>query len=221
MIFAALDAASNGHIVLGATEGDLYYDHDKAAKLTYGRKSELLYEYIDLLKERDRKGIIKLDMDFIGLGTATTMMLRDYFPKGTPTVKQKEKQEKKHSFELGSFAIEKPNFSGPSGSKSIEGGELKPIFSIIPKYPTKAGRDGINGWVELTFDINTDGSVGNVKVINTEPKRVFDREARKALKKWKFPKQQEVITNNKVKFPFDIDTHYSNSRKLPNLQINL
>lgn len=204
MIFSALDAATNGHLVLGENENDLYYDHDKAAKLTYGRKSELLYEYIDLLRERDRKGIIKLDMDYFGLGTATTMMLRDYFPKGIPTVKQKEKQEKKHSFELGNFAIDKPSFSGPFGSKSIEGGELKPIVRISPKHPSKARRDGVSGWVELSFDINTNGEVVNVAVIKSEPERVFDREAKKALKKWKYAPQQEVKTNNKVTIPFEL-----------------
>jgi protein TonB len=38
----------------------------------------------------------------------------------------------------------------------------------------------------LSFEINKIGGVENVQVINAEPKRVFDREARKALRKWKY-----------------------------------
>ncbi|URQ88120.1 energy transducer TonB [Pseudoalteromonas sp. SCSIO 43088] len=64
--------------------------------------------------------------------------------------------------------------------------EPKPIVRIEPKYPVQAARDGKEGWVRLTFTINEVGGVEDVNVIEAEPSRVFDREAKRALRKWKF-----------------------------------
>lgn len=74
--------------------------------------------------------------------------------------------------------------SGPGAL--VRDGDATPIFRQEPKFPAKASRDGIEGWVQLSFDINELGNVENVKVINAQPKRVFDREARKALRKWRY-----------------------------------
>jgi protein TonB len=40
--------------------------------------------------------------------------------------------------------------------------------------------------VKLEFTINEVGGVDDVVVIDANPKRVFDREAKRALGKWKF-----------------------------------
>ena len=74
--------------------------------------------------------------------------------------------------------------SGPGAL--MRDGDATPIVRIEPRFPAKAARDGVSGWVQLSFDINEVGGVENVKVIQAKPKRVFDREARKALKKWKY-----------------------------------
>ena len=69
---------------------------------------------------------------------------------------------------------------------AMRDGDATPIVRIEPKYPVQAARDGKEGWVKLSFTINEVGGVEDVKVLEADPKRVFDREARRALGKWKY-----------------------------------
>jgi len=71
-------------------------------------------------------------------------------------------------------------------------GEAAPLVRITPKYPITAARDGKEGWVQLGFTISEIGTVTAPYIINSEPKRVFDKEALRALRKWKYkPKMVE------------------------------
>jgi protein TonB len=65
-------------------------------------------------------------------------------------------------------------------------GDATPVVRIDPKYPPEAARDGTEGWVLLSFTIDTLGGVIDVEVLDADPKRVFDREAKRALRKWKY-----------------------------------
>jgi protein TonB len=94
--------------------------------------------------------------------------------------------------------------SGPGAL--VRDGDATPIVRIEPKFPTKAARDGIEGWVQLKFDINELGAVENVTVTNAEPKRVFDREAKKALRKWKYkPKVVDGKAQRQVGLQVQLD----------------
>lgn len=69
---------------------------------------------------------------------------------------------------------------------SLDDGESRPIFRMSPKYPPEAAQKGLEGWVELQFTIDASGAVKDIKVTDAQPKRIFDKEARRALKKWKY-----------------------------------
>lgn len=93
--------------------------------------------------------------------------------------------------------IEIPNISvgvtgGPMvaaawGSGDMSGdGDIIPIVRIEPNYPREALMQGIEGWVRVRFTIAPDGSVLNPSVIEANPPRVFNREAVRAILRWKF-----------------------------------
>lgn len=72
-----------------------------------------------------------------------------------------------------------------AGDPSAEG-DVIPIVRIEPQFPREALIEGINGWVEVEFTIEADGSVSNAKVLDARPRRMFERNAVRAIYKWKF-----------------------------------
>ena len=64
--------------------------------------------------------------------------------------------------------------------------DLIPLVRIEPRYPSRAARRGIEGWVKLAFTITEEGTVEDVKIVEAEPNRIFDRAASKAVRKWRF-----------------------------------
>lgn len=65
-------------------------------------------------------------------------------------------------------------------------GEIIPVVVIRPIYPREAALSGTEGWVKVEFTITETGIVKDPSVIEAEPPRVFNREAIRAILKWKF-----------------------------------
>ena len=104
------------------------------------------------------------------------------------------------------FSLNVPGIDTGGMSVSLGGvgamrrdGEATPIVRIEPKYPVQAARDGKEGWVRLSFTINEVGGVEDVDVIEADPKRIFDREAKRALRKWKY--KPKIVDGKPVKQP--------------------
>lgn len=64
--------------------------------------------------------------------------------------------------------------------------EVSKIFDAAPTYPRNAIRLGREGYVLIEFDVDTDGSVLDPYVLESEPTGVFERSAIKAVRKWLF-----------------------------------
>jgi protein TonB len=65
-------------------------------------------------------------------------------------------------------------------------GDIIPVVVIRPMYPREAAISGIQGWVRVEFTITEVGTVKDPRVIDAKPPRVFNREAIRAILKWKF-----------------------------------
>lgn len=67
-----------------------------------------------------------------------------------------------------------------------ENSEVIALLKVEPDYPRKAAIEGIEGWVKLRFTVLEDGSVANIVVIDSKPRRMFEKSAIRAIKRWKF-----------------------------------
>lgn len=65
-------------------------------------------------------------------------------------------------------------------------GDVIPIVRINPIYPREAALKGQEGWVRIEFTITETGTVKSPEVIDAMPPRIFNREAIRAILKWKF-----------------------------------
>ena len=95
--------------------------------------------------------------------------------------------------------VQLPQHSGPDNGWTAADRGATPLVRVEPRYPTDAARDGISGWVKLAFTIAANGAVTDVSVIAAEPARVFDREAIRALRRWKY--QAKIVDGVAVSQP--------------------
>jgi periplasmic protein TonB len=76
-----------------------------------------------------------------------------------------------------------------SDNTSAGSGETRdamPVSSIRVRYPSTALRNNQEGWVDVQYTVNADGSVSNVQVVNAEPRHIFDNAAVDAIRRAKF-----------------------------------
>jgi TonB family protein len=68
----------------------------------------------------------------------------------------------------------------------VSAASLKRVRMVSPVYPDSARKRGVEGWVELAFTVQTNGSVDQVEVRNASPADVFDDSAVRAVRQWRF-----------------------------------
>ncbi|WP_199097727.1 energy transducer TonB [Dyella sp. ASV21] len=67
-------------------------------------------------------------------------------------------------------------------------GSAAPVLTrrVEPAYPAEARRARRQGWVDVVFTVQPDGSVSGASVADADPKYVFDRAALAAVSRWQF-----------------------------------
>jgi protein TonB len=59
-------------------------------------------------------------------------------------------------------------------------------YQVPPLYPYRAKRMNISGHVRIRFDVNAEGGVENISIIESEPPGVFDEAVLSAVSQWRF-----------------------------------
>ena len=101
--------------------------------------------------------------------------------------------------------------SESEGSKLLfEVRNAEPIERVHPTFPTKAALRKQEGWVRFTYVITEEGKVIDPVVTDSSGERLFEKEALRAIKKWKFtPATQDgkpiQQCEQSVQFDFKLD----------------
>jgi protein TonB len=76
----------------------------------------------------------------------------------------------------------------PRAVTSDANGNAAPVLTrrIEPVYPAEARRTRRQGWVDVVFTVQPDGSVSGATVADADPRYVFDRAALAAVSRWQF-----------------------------------
>lgn len=89
--------------------------------------------------------------------------------------------------------------------------DFMPLSRMAPKYPFRAERRGIEGWVKLSFLITEAGKVQDIVLLESSPQGVFDNAAMQAVARWRFKprisegKSVAVRVEQTVNFQLDRD----------------
>lgn len=100
-----------------------------------------------------------------------------------------------------SFAGSQVNHDSKS-AKVYNDQSVHPTHRIEPKYPVEAAKAGTEGSVVLRFDVEADGSVSHVEVVNAKPAYTFDKSAKTALQQWRYKASNKVHKNLLVQLDF-------------------
>ncbi|MEZ9185433.1 energy transducer TonB [Vibrio splendidus] len=92
---------------------------------------------------------------------------------------------------IDGLAINAPTFSDFGSNQ-----QAMPLYRVEPRYPAKALKRGAEGHVIMSFTIDETGRPIDIQVTEANPRRMFEREAIRALKKWKY--QPKVVDGKAI-----------------------
>ncbi|RLC29765.1 MAG: hypothetical protein DRH32_06835 [Deltaproteobacteria bacterium] len=91
---------------------------------------------------------------------------------------------------LPSPAMETVAFGAPAMDMAFKiddlDAPLTPLVRIPPIYPIQAKRRGIEGWVKVKFLVNRQGIVEKIKIVDSHPTDIFNRNVVRCVSSWRF-----------------------------------
>ncbi len=105
-------------------------------------------------------------------------------------------------FSVTGLAVAAPNVPAQpaptaQGMNIGQNQQVMPLHRMEPRYPQRALQRKIEGYVILSFSIDKTGMPEDIEVVESQPARIFDREALRALKRWKY--QPQIVNGVAVK----------------------
>jgi hypothetical protein len=65
-------------------------------------------------------------------------------------------------------------------------------LTVVPEYPLEMAKKGMQGWVEMSFNIYPDGHARDIQIVDDMPKGGFSKEAIKSLQQYKFVNGSDI-----------------------------
>jgi len=94
--------------------------------------------------------------------------------------------------------VGKPEIRAITHEKKSSVSDVVVLKRAAPRYPSKALSQGLEGWVEVAYQVNERGRAVNAKVIKAEPQKVFDKSSIRAIEKWKFVPAKDSQTGKTI-----------------------
>ncbi len=87
--------------------------------------------------------------------------------------------------------------------------DLQQLRFVEPAYPPDAFRRRIEGWVEVEFTVDQQGTPIDIEVVDAAPRGIFDAAAREAVAAWRYrPRRvngQDVAERTSATLHFNVD----------------
>lgn len=143
-------------------------------------------------------------IDFVRLKQDSESRIKEREKKEPPKPKKPPvppEQTAQQNTPMKQIAMRMPNISPDLSlaNKSLLGdaqvgmgfgdGDVIPLVRMPAQYPNKAKRRNIEGYVKARLEVNAQGTVDSVEIVEAKPRGVFERSAIRALYKYKFKPQ--------------------------------
>lgn len=70
-----------------------------------------------------------------------------------------------------------------------------------PAYPIVAHANRLTGYVRVVYDVNAEGKVAELRIVDSQPRYLFDEAVVRAMAQWEFEKNKPA-NNMEMRFNF-------------------
>lgn len=95
-----------------------------------------------------------------------------------------------------------PNVDRAADTEGCVGDPVAAVSAELPDYPARGWERGLQGWSIVQFDVAPSGDTENVEIARGVPGGSFDREARRAVRDWRFESSTNGLRGCVVLFEF-------------------